>query len=244
MLEDTQSIGDSLFDLLKYTIGGACFGSGIWCGVMVPDWDISQLGIGYHRNFLYHSTVPAYAAQKARKVVFEKLKVYNERKGYLSENKIELIDKAAALYVAGFALGQAGHFIADATWQGSKSILWRIPGIFDLKDFTGSNSLVGGTLIDDHLWLFGNTIWALKIAWEELKYALGKDNPMIKVMAWIGEKLNRLYKQIKRNIKKVAIKVDDYFSGKKNYENLVDTIQSSEPDNQGLTTALAILEGR
>lgn len=200
MLNDINKIGDTLFEAIKYTVGASCFSGGVWCGVMIPDWDITQLGIGFHRNFLYHSATPAAAAKCAHRFIFNKIRAYNEEKGLLSQDKLDLIDKAAALYVAGFALGQAGHFIADATWQGSKAILWRIPGIGDLKSLTGSNSLIPGTLLDDHFWLFGNTIWALKIAWEELKYALGKEHPMIKAISWIGRKLEELWDWTKNKI--------------------------------------------
>jgi hypothetical protein len=242
-----KNIGDNLFDILKFAGGASCFSVGVWHGVLIPDFDITDLGIGFHRHFLYHSATPAAIASFLRRRVFEKIKSFNERKGYLSPKKIELIEKAAALYVAGMAIGQAGHFIADATWQGSKAIVWRIPGIFDLKSLTGSNSLVPGTLLDDHLWLWGNTVVALKIAWEELKFALGKEHPMIKAMMWIGKwigkQLDKLWRKVK-SIKSKIKEIDNYFSGKTASEELMTAISEAEPDDPSLDKALSILEGR
>jgi len=96
-----------------------------------PDLDIRLLGIGAHRNFLFHS-----AALTA--VLFLLARSRREKAGRLP----------AGIIAAGCGLGIAAHLAVDV-FQ-SKSVVFPFVG-----------TLVRGSSVDDRLWLGVNSVISL-----------------------------------------------------------------------------------
>jgi hypothetical protein len=115
----------------------AAIGAGIGIALFFrfPDLDITLLGIGAHRNFLFHS----FALVAALFLAVRKL---DARKG------VNFLLKGV---VAGCGIGIGLHLFAD--------VFQSHPVKFP---FVGS--LVDGTSVDDRLWLGANSIGSLLIS--------------------------------------------------------------------------------
>jgi hypothetical protein len=115
----------------------AAIGAGIGIALFFrfPDLDITLLGIGAHRNFLFHS----FALVAALFLAVRKL---DARKG------VNLFLKGV---VAGCGIGIGLHLFAD--------VFQSHPVKFP---FVGS--LVDGTSVDDRLWLGANSIGSLLLS--------------------------------------------------------------------------------
>jgi len=156
--------------LLKDVAGAAVLGLGAYLGAHLPDFDIPMLGIGAHRNFLFHSAVPVWALYRLHTWTVYKLRP-------TQDSVVDLCCKAAGLFVGGFALGACVHLFVDAVFQGDKAVI-----------FGALGSLVDGTLVDDRLWLGGSALVCLYVAYRELEYVLGKDHIIISVCRTYLEK--------------------------------------------------------
>jgi hypothetical protein len=113
-------------------------------GLGFPDKDISVLGIGYHRFFAFHSGLVPYALKK----LYDR---YLREYGDQTTLSHHVLRKAAGVAGSAFAFGVGLHLLVDVFQP--KSVV-----------FPGFGSLVDGTLIDDDLWLIGNSVWCFKIA--------------------------------------------------------------------------------
>ncbi len=129
-------------------------------GFAFPDKDISLLGIGNHRFFLFHSGI---AVWMMRKVYEAQL----ARAGDSSLLRDRVVNKIVGVAASAAAFGVGCHLFVDILQP--KSIVFPFLG-----------SLVQGTLIDDDLWLLANGLWCFKMGSDMLTLALGDDLPKVK----------------------------------------------------------------
>jgi len=119
---------------------------GLWglsTGFNFPDTDITLLGIGNHRFFMFHSAFAPLILRKLYNLWIEK---QNNSHDFLSR----VSNKVAGMALGTYAIGVGIHLTVDVFQP--KTIVFPFFG-----------SLVSGTLIDDNLWLLGNSLWAYKI---------------------------------------------------------------------------------
>lgn len=116
---------------------------GLVGGFSAPDLDISLLGIGYHRYFLFHSAI---GLAVLRYFYRQWLQGQQCPAGPLGR----AANKAAGAALAGLSMGVGLHLMIDVFQP--KAVIFPFFG-----------SLVDGTLVDDNIWLMGNSLWAFKI---------------------------------------------------------------------------------
>ena len=142
---------------------------GIDAGLHLPDLDISLLGIESHRYFLAHSALAGYfVGQVVRRIPMEKGR------------------RLAGAVGGGLAIGMGLHLLADGSFgllDGQKSVMFGIPGLDDM------GSLIEGTLVDDNLYLLGNSLWAFLLGSDMLVLATGTTPEKIKerIRTWFPE---------------------------------------------------------
>jgi len=140
-----------------------------------PDLDISTLGIGKHRFFLFHSGVSIWVLRK----IYE---AYLARTFNASRSTDRVVNKILGVMAAGAAFGVGCHLLVDVAQP--KSIVFPFFG-----------SLINGTLVDDNLWLLGNSIWCFKMGTDMFALALGDEMQAVK--GYINEKI---YQPIKEGV--------------------------------------------
>ncbi len=135
--------------LLPAGLLGACQ------GFSLPDADISLLGIGNHRFFLFHSALSLALLRYFHK---QWLARQQNPQGWWSRAQ----RKAAGAALGCLALGVGVHLAIDVFQP--KSVVFPFIG-----------SLAEGTLIDDNLWLLGNSLWAFRIAHDVFTLSLAEE---------------------------------------------------------------------
>jgi len=129
-------------------------------GFHFPDQDISLLGIGYHRFFLFHSGISIWMMRK----VYE---AYLARNGDSQLLRDRVVKKILGVAAGGFAFGVGCHLLVDTLQP--KAVVFPFFG-----------SLIDGTMVDDNLWLLCNALWCFKISHDLFALALGDDLPKVK----------------------------------------------------------------
>lgn len=134
-------------------------------GLVAPDKDISLLGIGNHRYFLFHSAIGLVLLRY----------LYRE---WVDDDRRQSIvtrlgQKVAGVALGSYALGVAVHLALDVVQP--KSVVFPFFG-----------SLVSGTLVDDRIWLLGNSLWAFKISQDV--FALCIASELEAARAWVKER--------------------------------------------------------
>ncbi len=124
-------------------------------GISLPDMDISLLGIGRHRFFLFHSALPLLVLRLLYK---RWIRGMDDESRPLSGLK----KKVTGALVGGCALGVAVHLTVDVFQP--KSVIFPFLG-----------SLAEGTLVDDNIWLMGNALWAFKISRDVFAVAFAEE---------------------------------------------------------------------
>lgn len=130
-------------------------------GFAAPDWDISTLGIGYHRYFLFHSAIGLvvlrhfYRQWRARTL--------EQQSGWCGKVKQKVVGTMFGTVAAGVGI----HLLVDVFQP--KSIVFPFFG-----------SLVEGTLVDDNIWLLGNSLWAFRISHEVFSLVLADEMTLAK----------------------------------------------------------------
>lgn len=125
-------------------------------GVVAPDADISLLGIGNHRFFLFHSAI----GLEILKRLYNK---WNSNAPCEEPDQSALtMKKIMGVLLGGYAAGVGIHLALDAV--SPKAVIFPFIG-----------SLIDGTLIDDDIWLAANSAWAFSISYNVLKDVLGDD---------------------------------------------------------------------
>ena len=137
----------------------AIFASG-YCalgkGVVAPDADISLLGIGNHRFFLFHSAI-------GLEILKRLYNNWNSNASGEEANPSALTIKIiTGVLLGGYAAGVGIHLALDAV--SPKAVIFPVIG-----------SLIDGTLIDDDIWLAANSAWAFSISYKVFKDVLGED---------------------------------------------------------------------
>lgn len=115
-------------------------------GLRAADADIRILGIGRHRFFLFHSAFGVIALRYLYRLWLE-CEQEDSQPGPLRR----AITKVAGGALGAYALGVGVHLAIDVFQP--KAVIFPFFG-----------SLVDGTLIDDNIWLIGNSLWAFRIA--------------------------------------------------------------------------------
>jgi hypothetical protein len=128
---------------------------GLAKGLGFPDLDIPLLGIGYHRFFLFHSALGLVALRYFYREWVEKQAHPDQ---WLSRVKRKL----GGALLGGFAVGVGVHLAIDVFQP--KAVVFPFFG-----------SLVDATLIDDNIWLIGNSLWAFKIAHDVFALSLADE---------------------------------------------------------------------
>jgi len=143
---------------------------GVWGltkGLNAPDLDISTLGIGNHRFFLFHSAIGLAVLQY----------LYRNWTASLGEEENKwsrrVPKKISGALLGSVALGVGVHLAIDVFQP--KAVIFPIFG-----------SLIDGTLVDDNIWLLGNSLWAFRIAHDVFTIALGDELESVK--QYISEK--------------------------------------------------------
>ena len=140
-----REVGAIITSGYNITKAGVLVPVGLWGlthGLPFPDTDISLLGIGYHRYFLFHSALGLVALRYFYKQWLQKL----------DEDKFKnrVAKKVSGALLGSFSIGVGIHLAIDVFQP--KSVVFPFFG-----------SLVDGTLVDDNIWLLGNSLWAFKI---------------------------------------------------------------------------------
>lgn len=127
-----------------------------------PDLDISTLGIGQHRYWLFHSGLAAYAIQRLHALSI----------GHLGDSLPErVVRKSLDALAGGACLGLGIHLMAD--FLTPKSIQFPFIG-----------SLVDCTMVDDSIWTLGNSLYCFRLASDIFALGLGKDLDELKNFIW------------------------------------------------------------
>ncbi|NLM95583.1 MAG: hypothetical protein GX165_08455 [Firmicutes bacterium] len=133
--------------------------SGLWGlskGIAAPDLDIRLLGIGKHRFFLFHSALGLVVLGKLYRMWVHS----TEDKNHLWPYRV--VHKAAGAVLGSYAVGVGIHLAIDVFQP--KAVIFPFFG-----------SLADGTLIDDRLWLLGNSLWAFQIAGDVFSLVLADE---------------------------------------------------------------------
>jgi hypothetical protein len=141
--------------------------AGISTGNIIPDLDIRVMGLGWHRYFLSHSALGAHLLKR----------FWESHNDFVSRNPDDKTGKLVGTFLAAGALSLGIHLLADGSFgifDGEKAVVWGIPGIGKV------DTLIEGTLIDDNLYLLGNSIWAFKTAKDILVITYAKEVKLFK----------------------------------------------------------------
>ena len=155
---------DSVYTTAKMTVLTPVGMFGLWEGFAAPDWDISTLGIGYHRFFLFHSAIGLAVLRRFHQKWQAHLAQTDNSFGGRAKQKL-----AGALLGAG-AAGVGLHLLVDVFQP--KSVVFPFFG-----------SLIEGTLVDDNIWLLGNSLWAFKISRDVFTLVLADEAAVAKKYA-------------------------------------------------------------
>ncbi|MDN5363289.1 MAG: hypothetical protein PWQ91_350 [Eubacteriales bacterium] len=142
---------------------------GVWGGIIggwLPDTDISILGIGVHRYFLFHSTFGLLALRYLYSLWCKSSQ--HGKKGLVEET----LQKIAGVVLGTCAFGVGIHLLVDAFQP--KAVVFPFFG-----------SLIDGTFVDDNIWLLGNSLWAFKIGADLFAFCLADELAVAK--RWVRE---------------------------------------------------------
>lgn len=159
--------GEKVSDVAQMTI---MVPAGIWSFSQFssfPDLDISTLGIGNHRFFLFHSAAIVWALKK----------IYDARLARTAESEKtsdKVVDRILGVMAASGAWGVGIHLALDVFQP--KSVVFPFIG-----------SPVEGTLVDDNIWLMGNSLYCFHLGNQMFALALGNDLPRVK--SFVKEKI-------------------------------------------------------
>ena len=132
-------------------------------GMHAPDLDISLLGIGNHRYFLFHSAISLVILRY----------FYRRWQQESSQGLLERFgQKIAGVALGTYAFGVGIHLALDVVQP--KSVVFPFFG-----------SPIDGTLIDDRIWFLGNSLWAFKTSHDV--FALCMASELEAARAWVRE---------------------------------------------------------
>lgn len=145
--------------LLRLAAYTACFGGSAYAGNQLPDKDITYLGIGGHRNLMFHSVLVGVGVRLSLRLI-ERILVSLEEEGAISTSQESDFFKSCLLISrSGVSIGIAAHLAWDGTVQGTKAVL--------LSQDLGS--AIPGTLADDNAWLLLNSFVSILLGKADFK---------------------------------------------------------------------------
>jgi hypothetical protein len=145
----------------------------IGAGFGLPDRDISLLGIGRHRFFLFHSAIGVWMLGK----IYE---AHLARRGKALRFRDRVVHRIIGITGAGLAFGVGCHLLMDVCQP--KAVIFPCFG-----------SLVESSLVDDNLWLLGNAVWCFKVSRDFFVLALGDD--LARVKAYVRKTFGEPHKE-------------------------------------------------
>lgn len=164
LYEQGKEVLDSGYQTLKIGVLVPVGFFGLLEGARAPDIDITLLGIGNHRYFLFHSAIGLVI-----------LRYFYTK--WRNESSNDLLNrwgqKIAGAALGAYAFGVGIHLALDVVQP--KSVVFPFFG-----------SLVDGTLVDDRIWLLGNLLWAFSIS--NNVFALCMASELDAAKAWIKER--------------------------------------------------------
>ena len=168
-----EEINQALHGCAAVAKAGVLVPMGLWGlteGFSAPDLDISLLGIGNHRFFFFHSAL-------GLAVLCHFFNKWQEAATCSPQFIKNAFGKVVGTLLGTYAVGVGVHLMID-TFQ-PKAVIFPFFG-----------SLVDGTLVDDNIWLLGNSLWAFKIGRDVFSLVLADDLQSAKnyVVSKFGEK--------------------------------------------------------
>lgn len=152
--------GEQVSDIAQMTV---MVPAGVWTFsqfLSFPDLDISTLGIGYHRYFLFHSAAAPWMLSK----IYEARLARTEGTNRFSD---KVINRLLGIMAASGAWAVGVHLAVDVMQP--KSVIFPFIG-----------SLFDGTMIDDEIWLLGNSIYCFRLGNRMFALAMGEDLSRVK----------------------------------------------------------------
>ena len=152
------TIEKSLQGAYSLTKAGVLVPVGLWGlnqGLTAPDLDIKLLGIGKHRFFLFHSSLGLVVLRHFYRTWQQG---QAEDANWFSRVKLRITGTALGT----MAMGVGVHLLIDVFQP--KAVIFPFFG-----------SLVRGTLVDDNIWLLGNSLWAFKISHDIFALVMGDE---------------------------------------------------------------------
>lgn len=150
---------------------------GLAQGVAMPDLDISLVGIGAHRFFLFHSGLVVWGLEQLYLRYYRQMELDAPSgppmagppmAAYRNHARRVLMKVAGGLLGAA-AIGVGIHLVIDVFQP--KAVIFPVIG-----------SLLDGTLVDDNIWLLGNALWCFRIARDVFALVLADD--LDRALAW------------------------------------------------------------
>ena len=154
MRESSEMILKKWQDVLRdYSNAAVLVPVGLWSfseAYSFPDMDISILGIGNHRFFLFHSGAAAWVIKRIYEANFGE-QTEDEPFGTRIWRKVFGVAAASSVFAIGC------HLTIDTLQPKSIS-------------FPQIGSLIEGTLVDDNIWLLSNALYCFKVSSSLKKY--------------------------------------------------------------------------
>lgn len=150
---------------------------GLAQGIVMPDLDISLVGIGAHRFFLFHSGLVVWGLEQLYLRYYRQMELDapssppmagRPMAAYRNHARRVLMKVAGGLLGAA-AIGVGIHLVIDVFQP--KAVIFPVIG-----------SLLDGTLVDDNIWLLGNALWCFRIAHDVFALVLADD--LDRALAW------------------------------------------------------------
>jgi len=145
---------------------------GLAQGIAMPDLDISLVGIGAHRFFLFHSGLVVWGLEQLYLRYYRQMELDassgSSMAAYRSHARRVLMKVAGGLLGAA-AIGVGIHLVIDVFQP--RAVIFPVIG-----------SLLDGTLVDDNIWLLGNALWCFRIAHDVFALVLADD--LDRALAW------------------------------------------------------------
>lgn len=150
---------------------------GLSQGIVMPDLDISLVGIGSHRFFLFHSGLVVWGLEQLYLRYYRQMELDVSSSPLMAGPSIaayrnharRVLMKVAGGLLGAVAIGVGVHLVLDVFQP--KAVIFPVIG-----------SLLDGTLVDDNIWLLGNALWCFRIARDVFALVLADD--LDRALAW------------------------------------------------------------
>jgi len=145
---------------------------GLAHGIAMPDLDISLVGIGAHRFFLFHSGLVVWGLEQLYLRYYRQMELdapSGPPMAAYRNHAHRVLMKVAGGLLGAAAIGVGIHLVIDVFQP--RAVIFPVIG-----------SLLDGTLVDDNIWLLGNALWCFRIAHDVFALVLADD--LDRALAW------------------------------------------------------------